>query len=220
MHTDFSSKLLLLPLFQGFSRLDVMDIVEKVPLDFHTYSPSESLLTQGEECRTLRFLFGGRVWAVKENAERTYVFRESMTAPWVVQPERLLGLHNRYTLSLQADSEAQTVEIPKQNVLSLLQVYPVFHLNFVNMLSSEAQRREQLLWMRRADSLTDRFRMFLHSRSLRPVGCKVLRIRMTDLADELGATRLRVSNMLAELAREGRLRYSRGEIVVPAFERL
>ena len=197
-----------------------MDIVEKIPFDFHTYMPSECLQEQGDPCRTLRFLLGGRVWAVRENAEQTYVFSERVTAPWTVQPERLLGLHNRYTLSLRADTEAQFVEIPKQAVLTLLQNYSVFHLNFANMLSSEAQRRESLLWVRRPDLLADRFRMFLHRRSLRPVGCKVVRIRMADLADELGTTRLRVSNMLADLAREGRVRHSRGEIVVPALERL
>lgn len=43
---------------------------------------------------------------------------------------------------------------------------------------------------------------------------------MEVLAHELGATRLRVSQMLSELAKRQVLTYSRGVIIIPSFEAL
>lgn len=220
MDHSFSARLLLVPLFQGFSRLDFLDIVEKTPFDFKTFRPGQALVHQEEESRSLCMLLGGEVEFTAESPDHTYRFSERFTAPWVVQAECLFGLHNRYTHTVRAVNEVQAVMLSKQSVCRLLSLYPAFQINFYNALSTFAQHTVRQLWQVRTTTLEERFRAFMHCRSLRPAGAKQLHIRMEDLALELGATRLRVSQMLSGLAERQLLTYSRGIIKVTALEKL
>lgn len=216
----FSSKLLLLPLFQGFSRLDFIDIVGKVPFDFKTFKPNETIVSQGDTCQSLYMLIDGEVQVVTENAEQTYRLTEQSHAPWVIQMENLFGLHNRYTRSVYAKTETHVAIISKQSVREMLMMYPAFQINFYNSLSTLTQRFAMLQWQKRCERVEDRFRVFLLRRSLRPSGCKDLHIHMENLAAELGTTRLRVSSMLAEMASKKLLTYSRGIIHIVALEHM
>lgn len=214
----FSNRLLLVSLFQGFSRLDFLDIVEKVPLDFQTYKQRETIVRQDEDGKSLCILLGGEVEVEVESPEHTYRLVERIRAPWVIQLESLFGLHNRYTRSVRACEEAQVVRISKQSVRQLLMRYPAFQINYYNALSTYAQRLSSLQWQQRYERLDERFLFFMQRRVLRPTGSKRLYVLMEVLAHELGATRLRVSQMLSELAKRQVLTYSRGVIIIPSFE--
>lgn len=220
MDHSFSNRLLLVPLFQGFSRLDFLDIVEKTPFDFRTLKPKEIVVRQGEESHRLCILLGGELECESESPEHTYRIKESMHAPWVMQLDCLFGLHNTYRYTVRSLVESQLVMLDKQSVRRLLMQYPAFQINFYNMLSTAAQHATTMLWLKRAENERDRFVMFLHRRCLRPIGPKKLYIRMEELAQELGTTRLRVSRMLLSMSEDGLLDYSRGVITIPALEKL
>lgn len=220
MDHAFSNRLLLVPLFQGFSRLDFLDIVEKTPFDFRTLAHGATLILQGDEARALCIVLGGEVDCEAESADHTYRLCETLSAPRVLQPECLFGLHNRFTHTVRARGEAQTVLLEKQHVRRLLTENETFQINFYNLLSTFTQQCVSQLWPLRALTVEERFRTFVRSRCIRPSGPKRLQILMTDLATELGTSRLRVSRMLATLADGDKLSYSRGSITIPALERL
>lgn len=220
MDTSFSNRLFLLPLFQGFSRLDFLDIVEKTPFAFKTLSPGEILVRQDENCDSLCMILRGDIETDVTSLDGTYHFIEKFTAPCVVQPERVFGFDTRYSCTVRALTEAQTVLLDKQSVRLLLLQYPVFQINFYNLISTTAQNAIRQLWMIRSSSLYERFKHFVQLRSLSPVGMKTIRIRMDDLAQELCTTRLRVSRLLAEMSASGLLDYSRGAIHIHALEKL
>ncbi len=220
MDHAFSNRLLLVPLFHGFSRLDFLDIVEKTPFDFRTLPHGATLVHQGEEARALCIVLGGEVNCEAESADHTYSLSEALPAPRIILPECLFGLHNRFTHTVTARGEAQIVLLEKQQVRRLLTENETFQINFYNLLSTFTQQCVSLLWPARALTPEDRFRSFLRSRCIRSSGAKRLRILMTDLAAELGTSRLRVSQMLAEFASQDKLSYSRGSITIPALERL
>lgn len=220
MDHAFSNRLLLIPLFQGFSRLDFLDIVEKTTFDFRSYKPSQTVVRQGEESHSLCIILKGEVECITDSPDHTYKFHERITAPCIVQPECLFGLHNRYAHSFKAIGEVQVVMLNKQSVRHLLSQYPAFQINFYNLICTYAQHISGLLWQMRRTTIEERFRTFMQRRSLRPSGCKELHIRMEDLALELGTTRLRVSQMLAELSKRSLISHSRGSIVVHALELL
>lgn len=220
MEHAFSNRLLLVPLFQGFSRLDFLDIVEKIPFDFRTLQAGKHLVEQNEECRSLCILMGGDVMLETESPDHSYRFGERIEAPWTVQPECLFGLHNRYSHTVRALTEVQAVLLDKQSVRQLLLQLPAFQINFYNSLSTFAQNADHALWHALEPGLVERFTQFVMVRSLRPVGQKELHIRMEDLALQLDATRLRVSKMLADLSEKQLLSYSRGSICIPQLESL
>lgn len=220
MDTLFSNRLFNLPLFQGFSRLDFLDIVEKTPFSFQTLAPGEVLVRQDDTCDSLCMVLGGTIETDVDSLDHTYRFFEKFSAPWIVQPERLFGFHNRYSCTVRALSEVQVVMLQKQSVGKLLVKYPVFQINFYNLISTVAQNAIQNLWLIRTNTLNERFKRFLQVHSLNPSGPKNVHILMEDLALELGTTRLNISKMLAELSEEKLLYYARGTIYVMALEKL
>ncbi len=220
MVNTFSGKLLKVSLFQGFSRLDFLDIVEHTPLDFHTFKPRAMMIERDTEVEHLCLVLEGEVEIEMESPEHTYLYRERLHAPFVVELETLFGLHNRYTHTLRALTSVQMVRIDKQSVRTLLSRYPTFQINYYNQLSTQAQNMRRWLWAKQPSDLRARFRLFLQQRSVKLIGEKFLRIKMTDLADELGATRLRVSQMLGELTDLGALRFSRGNIFIHRLENI
>lgn len=220
MDHSFSDRLLLFPIFQGFSRLDFLDIVEQTPFDCFCLKSGEALSDQDEESRGLNLLTSGEVDCETESPGHVYRFVERLKAPWIVQPDRLFGLHNRYSSTIRAVGEVKAVSLDKQSVRRLMTDYPIFQINFFNLLSTIAQQHASFLWQTRGATPEDRFRSFLLRRSHRPIGLRELYIKMEDLATELGTTRLRVSQMLADLSERELLTYSRGKITVPALELL
>src|SRR5574344_1429417 len=97
MEHSFSDRLLLHPLFQGFSRLDFLDIVGATPFDFRSFSPKATLVHQGEPCVRLHLLLRGTVEIVRESPNRLYSITEELTAPCTIGAARLYGLHNLHT---------------------------------------------------------------------------------------------------------------------------
>ncbi len=220
MDHSFSNLLLRVPLFQGFSRLDFLDIVAQTPFDFQTLKPREVLFRQGDESRTLCMVLGGEMEMEAESPSHNYRLVEYALAPWVVEPTVLFGLHNRYTRTYRASAPLHVVSLSKQSVVRLLSTYPAFQINFYNLVCSQAQHFERQNWLGAAPTLRDDFASFLRKRSLRPVGRKVLCVKMVDLAAALGTTRLNVSRLLAELEEEGVLTASRGRIAVDDMQRI
>lgn len=215
--TGFSSRLLRLPLFQGFSRLDFIDIVEKERFDLRSLKAGTILVRQGEECRALVFVLGGEVLLERESYDHRFHLCERVGGMLVLQPEVLFGLHNRYLRTVVALGDVQVLQLDKETVRRLLLRYPAFQFNFYNLVCSVAQSADRQLWMSRNETLPERFGSFVNRRSYRPSGYKELKIKMTDLARELGETRLNVSKMLNEMERLGRVELHRERIVIPEF---
>lgn len=220
MDHSFSDKLLLIPLFQGFSRLDFLDVVEKVPFEFRSFKAGATLVEQEQESRQLVMILNGTVHCRQTDARHTYEFSERLSAPFIVQPECLFGLHNRYTRTIEAWTDVQSVAISKQSVFELMHRHLTFQVNLLNMICSETQQRGRLLWSALEPSLRSRFRQFLSQRSLSPRGAKTLRIRMEELADELGTSRLAVSHLIDTLRQEQLVTHSRGIMQIAAMEKI
>ena len=220
MATNFSDRLLLLPLFEGFSRLDVMDMVEKTPFSFLTIKPGEVFVKQDDECFNLAFVLQGKAKVSLKNEARAYEFIETVQAPWVLEPERLFGLHNRYTRTVEAVTELHLLLLDKKSVNFLLHSSVIFQMNFLNRISATAQYAQHVGNVSISSNIETRFRNFLLCCSLHPIGPKELRMHMTDLALELGTTRIVVSRMLKELRLCGKLTHSRGITKIKLLESL
>ena len=76
MNHDFSNRLLLLPLFQGFSRLDFLDMAAKVPLDVRSLPAGSDIVTAGETSDALVCLLEGEAIATAAAPDGSYVLRE------------------------------------------------------------------------------------------------------------------------------------------------
>ena len=220
MNVTMYDKLLQLPLFQGLCTNDLTRILEKVKLHFQNHPAGTRIHRQGDTCDRLVFLLDGTLTAVRDDAAHAFVLSEELDAPFIIEPYSLYGMNTRYTASYIARTDISLVSIDKSYILTVLAKYPIFQLNYLNLLSNRAQALQQKLWDTHIGNIYEKLNHFLLLRCARPDGKKNLRIRMEDLAALIGETRINVSRVLNEYQLQGRLELSRKEILIPDLEQL
>lgn len=213
-------KLIELPLFIGISTDELSDIVGQTKFGFHKLAVDRPLVSTDDKCTQLFFLMSGTLRVVSYADNYRYRIEEELSAPAVIQPEHLFGLQQRYTKDFIAHTDCSLLSLDKAEVLRLLDSYLIFRLNLLNSISMQAQRMSHIPWRQQPSEIRQQFVNFLRLRCLTQAGCKVLRIRMEELAKELHQSRLNVSRMLNALQNEGLLTMSRGIIIVPQLETL
>ncbi len=215
---DLFPRLLELPLFQGISYSEFLEIADRLRLSYIKRKKNTIIAKDGEVCKSLYFVMQGKVATHRESDDHSYTLIEEMASPAVLQPEVLFGLHTRYTHTFVASEAVGLFEIDKSMVRDTLMLYPTFRINYLNILGANVQMRETKLWKNIPEELRLRFRTFMLNRVRRPAGRKQLLITMDDLALQLNTTRLNVSKMLASLEGEGLIEVHRKNIVFPSFE--
>lgn len=220
MESVLIDTLLELPLFQGLGKSDLAPILETVQITSVFYEPGKYIVRQDCPCNGLLFLVKGSATQHTLSDNRNYAFQERIAAPSVLQPEVLYGLQLRYTHSYIAQSATQVIPVSKTAVNQVLMKYEVFRLNFINLLSTLAYRRQRSLWGSAPANVEQRIVRFLHQHAQYPAGEKILNMRMADLAAHLNETRINISKALNGMQDRGLVLLRRKEIVVPALEKL
>lgn len=139
---------------------------------------------------------------------------ETVTAPCILQPERLFGLTQRYTRNFIAASSCAIMEIDKNDILRLTDEFVILRINLLNIISTLTQKADRPIWQHTPDNDEGRVLKFLKSRCTSPSGKKIIRIKMVRLAQEMGIGRLAVSKALNKLQDSGCLEFSRGIITI------
>ena len=213
-------KLLQFTLFQGMSHADLMEVVGHTKFNFSKQPVGQRIVKEGDICNNLIFLTTGALSVETVSDDHTCRVCEVVNAPYVIQPEQLFGLTQRYTSNFKTCDDCSLITIDKQEVLLLLETQLVFRLNMLNSLAADSQRLRHRAWRSAPQSLRNRITRFFFSRCLYPAGPKTFYILMTQLAAELNDSRLDISRALNEMEDDGLLTLHRGRIEIPMLERL
>lgn len=213
-------QLLELPLFQGLSRDDLTQIIARTRFDFLKYGKGKTVVKENEPCNRLCFLLNGTLEAETFSDDHSYRLLEELTAPEVLQPERIFGLHQHFTKTYYSKTETNFMILSKKEVMKLSDEFGIFRLNLFNIVCAQTQRLSRRPWQRNPGNLELRIIRFFESHCERPAGEKIIYIRMTDLAKELNESRLEISRALNQMQARRLLRLSRGRITLPALEKL
>lgn len=215
MELTMYDKLLQLPLFQGMSKIDFTDILEKVKIHFNKYEPGSCLVRQDTPCNQLIFVLDGEVQIESNDKTHKYTLWENFKSPNVIEPYSLFGMRPYFTASYTAVTEVNTLNIDKSYILNELCRYEVFNLNYMNMLSNRSQVIYNKLWNSHIGKTRDKIINFLLLRCMTPYGAKKLSIRMEDLARLIDDTRINVSNVLNDLQNRGLIQLGRRTFSIP-----
>lgn len=220
--TDFKlyERLLELPLFQGMSRGDLDEAVSLIKFRQLTYQKNKTVVADGDVCDHLFFLLRGTVSLTAASDDKAYSVTEKLSAPDIIQPERVFGLTQRHTVTITTVCECRLISIAKADIMTLSYKYEIFRLNFFNIICTRLQRFTRLSWQTKPQTIRRKIVKFISSRCIRPAGEKILVIKMERLADEISESRLNVSRELNALAAENLITLNRGRICVKALEKL
>lgn len=217
---EIYDQLLRFSLFQGMSHADLMEVVTHTKLGFLKLSTGKYLVKEGDSCTHLSFLTHGSLLCetVSDNGACKVV--EYIKAPYIVQPDRLFGLSQRYTSTFKAHSHCNFITIDKQEVLLLLETQLVFRLNLLNIMATESQRLHRRAWRSAPANLRERLVRYFFSRCNYPAGAKTFYVLMKQIANDLNDSRLDISRALNDMQRDQQLTLHRGRIEIPLLERL
>ena len=213
-------RLLLLPLFQGMNNADLTTIIGQTKFGFHRFTEGKEVIREGSPCNQLYFLMSGTLSTTTDSDDHGFSMTEQITAPAILQPERIFGLTQHHTRSFIALTSCNCMTLDKSEVLRLTEEYVVFRINLLNILSTQSQRLQRRLWHQQPRELDKRIIRFLESHCLHPAGPKTLRIKMTRFAEELNDSRLNVSRALNRMQENGLITLHREHIVIPDMRRL
>ena len=217
---EIYDRLLQFTLFQGMSHADLMQVAGHTKFNFSKLAAGKKLVKEGDDCHHLVFVTNGTLRAETVSDDHSCRVTESISAPYILQPERLFGITQRYSSSFSAETPCSLISIDKQEVLLLLETQLVFRLNMLNLLAAESQRLRHHAWRTAPRTLPERITRFFFSRCLYPAGHKTFHILMQQMAKELNDSRLDISVALNKMQAEGLLTLHRGRIEIPMLERL
>lgn len=220
MEITMYDTLLQLPLFQGLCKDDFTNIIEKVRFHFHQLNAGETIVKQGDTCDRLIFLLDGEIISHTTNDKLGYRLSEIHSAPFVIEPYSLFGMQTCYTANYMAHTSVQLLTIDKQFILSELNNYEIFRINYLNIISNRCQTTANKLCNSFTGNIKEKFSSFFLLRSTKPEGEKTLRITMEDLATLIGETRINVSKLLNDLQKRGIIQLKRKEIFIPSLDKL
>ena len=133
-------KLLQFPLFQGMSHSELMEVVAHTRIGFHKYPAEKTLWTAGSRCEQLVFLINGQLQSEHFSGPRPCRVVEQLSAPYVLEPERLYGVEQHYQHTYSTLTDTNILTIDKAEVRLLMETQLVFRLNYVNLLATTCQR--------------------------------------------------------------------------------
>ena len=217
---EIYDQLLRFSLFQGMSHADLMEVVTHTKLGFLKLSTGKYLVKEGDSCTHLSFLTHGSLLCETVSDDGACKVVEYIKAPYIVQPDRLFGLSQRYTSTFKAHSHCNFITIDKQEVLLLLETQLVFRLNLLNIMATESQRLHRSAWRSAPANLRERLVRYFFSRCNYPAGAKTFYVLMKQIANDVNDSRLDVSRALNDMQRDQQLTLHRGRIEIPLLERL
>lgn len=213
-----TDRLLELPLFLGMSRSDLNDVAADTQCSTRRVSGGKVVVAEDDACTQLLFLLEGKMTAECSSTDKGYTLKELFSAPDVLQPECLFGLTQHYSRTFSTANKCQILALDKAEVTRLMEKYSIFRLNFINIVSTQAQKQARMPWRNAPQSIRQKIRRFTERHCMRPAGYKCLNIKMERLAREIGESRLNVSRELRRMQGEGLIMLKRGEIAIPALE--
>lgn len=133
--------MLQLPVFQGLSREQLDGIVEKIPFDFHRYTPGEMIYSAGERCDYVNFVLNGTVLQETPSFGGKIRIVQEFSAPHTLSFYYLFGAETRSINSLKAVNQVGVMSVDKAQFLRMLQQNDIMLVNVLNTLSTHAQKQ-------------------------------------------------------------------------------
>lgn len=205
-------RLLTLPLFCGVTQDRMAEVVGKTKFHFLKYQPGETFITPAERCTHLKFILSGSARISIANSR--FRVSETLTGPDVVCPDFLFGMANTYPCCAVAIDTVNVLEVEKSDYLNILTTDPVFMFNYLNYLSTNAQKTIDGVMSIVKGNIEERLALWVLSLTQANATDIVFSAIGSDLCRVFGAQRRTFNNAMEKLASRGLITYSDTEIQV------
>ena len=218
--SNMYDKLLQLPLFQGMSERDWSYVVGHTRFEFERINIGVTPIREGDRCDSMCILIKGELLGESVSDDHSYKVIETYHAPFIIQPENLFGLTQRYSQSFSTATPCEFLRLSKEEALKISDNFEIFRINLLNIITTYAQRHARRPWHVPPVMIRDKIIRFVSERCRIPAGHKQVVIKMEQLASLIGESRLNLSRELHALENEGLIALRRGEFEIFALQNL
>ena len=212
--------LMQLPLFNGMSYNRISEIVGNTKLAFLKYLNNELIVSAGDPCTHLMFVIGGKVKLTIRNSNDRFRVTQVLTAPSVISPDFLFGRNTLYPATVTAVDTVSLLQIAKNDFISIVQSDEVCLYNYLNFISTNAQKAVDGVIALTSGSLEERIAFWIIALTQRDATEITLSCRQRDLYTLFGVQRSSFIATLDNLKEKGLIEYSPSEIRVVSRRQL
>jgi CRP-like cAMP-binding protein len=210
-----------LPLLQGLSGKELAHIESMIGLEVNEVpTMNRPIILQNDPCSHLVFLTTGKVKRLYESSDGLFVTRSVIQAPALLEPYNLFGLDCRFRCSYTPLQQTSFITVNKKDVMQHLMKLEIFRINYFNLLSAIIHRKEELLQPLGNPTIKNKIIQFMQRQFADCKGPAEIVIKMTDLANYIGETRLNTSRVLNQMEDENIIELNRSLIVIPELQKL
>ena len=206
--------LMTLPLFKGISYSRLSEIVGNTRLAFLKYLPGEPMIKAGDPCSHIKFIISGHVRLTITNESDRVKVSQTLTSPAVISPDFLFGRNTQYPASATAIDTVSVMQIEKKDFIPLLQCDDVFLFNYLNILSTNAQKAVDGVLALTSGSLEERIAFWIIALTQMDSDDVTLTAKQRDLYSLFGVQRTSFIAALDSMKAQGILDYTSTEIRV------
>jgi len=203
-----------LPLFRGVSRECISQMVGTTKMHFLKYLPGENIVMPAQACTHIKFIISGHVRSAITNKEKRFVVSQTLSAPDVIAPEFLFGRSTHYPCTATAIDSVGILQIDKNDYLKILVSDNIFLLNFLNLLSMNAQKGVDGILSFTTGSLDERLAYWIIALTQNSGTDITLTCRQRDLYLLFGVQRSSFVHTLDSMRARGYIDYEPGVIHV------
>lgn len=201
-----------LPLFRGVTRERMAEVIEKAKFHFLKYTPDNDIVIAGQQQTHLSFLFAGSVRLTVTGGDSRFRVTSVITAPDVIAPDFIFGRHTTSPCTATAIDTVSLLSISKTDYLDMLQRDGIFLLNYLNLLSMNAQKSVVGVISLTTASIEERIAFWIIALTQSRAKDIVLHCRQRDLCSIFGIQRSALVTALESLRERGIITYTNESI--------
>ncbi len=211
MRDSMFERLQSLPLLLGLGVHDLMTIVEKVKFAFDKYYDGYTIVNQGDRCDKIIYVLRGELCAFRRNdAEGMHTYEYFTREPYIIEPQNIWGMHQKYERTYSFTSEGSTCCIEKRQLTYLISKYEIVRTNFLSLICNKLQSCNALLREGIPSTTSGKLIKYIKNNKVVHDGRTVIKIKMDQLASLISDTRLNVSKVLNQWESRGIIELNRG----------
>lgn len=206
--------LVRLPLFSGVTNERMAQVIEKAKFHFLKYTPGNDIVIADQKQTHLNFIFAGSVRVNLMGADTRFSVSSTLSAPDVIAPDFLFGRHTEYPCTATAIDTVSVLSVSKSDYLDMLQRDQIFMLNYLNLLSMNAQKSVLGVKALTTGSFEERLAFWVVALTQPRATDIVLTCRQRNLCSIFGIQRSTMIATLGEMRQKGLLTYDSESISI------
>jgi CRP-like cAMP-binding protein len=206
--------LMELPLFRGVTRERMSEIVGLAKFHFLKYLPNNEFITPGEQCTHLKFMLTGAARITISDPDGRFKVSQTLRAPEVILPDFLFGRNIHYPCSATAIEDTNIMQVSKSDYLRILNKDEVFMFNYLNYLSTNAQKAVGGVLAVTNGNIAERIALWIICLTQPSATDIVLSCKQRDLYTVFGVQRSSLISSLEGMRNAGLIDFTPTEIYV------